>query len=294
MTGEIDFLVIGAEKSGTTWLADMLRQHPAIFIPPEKELFYFNERFFESPELPNYNAGLPVSWYLAFFQGAGPGQLKGEASPAYLWDKAAAGRIAAFDPGLGLVAVLRDPIDRAFSQYLYYIQRGVTGRILFEEALERRPDMLSRGLYARQLRRYLDLFPRDLLYIAFYDDLRQDSARFLAGVQDFLGVSRTAPANLHRAANVTGEPRFPIVNRAISWLRYPLRKYNPPALMWLLRRTGLARLQERIRLANTRPMEERPGISTDTRERLAAYFRSDVEELERISGRDLASWLQAG
>lgn len=290
MTGPLDFLILGAEKSGTTWLADMLRQHPQVFIPPEKELFYFNERFFESPELPNYNATQPLSWYLAHFDAARPGQLRGEASPAYLWDQAAPARIAAHNPRIRLIALLRDPAERAFSQYLYYIQRGVSGRMTFEQALERRPDLLTRGLYAQQLQRYLDLFPREQLHIAFYDDLRSDNRAFLGTVQAFLGIPPHFPENMDAASNVTGAPRFPLLNRAIAWVRYPLRKYNPQAVMRLVRRSGLARLQERIRLANTRPLAERPSIDPGTRRRLHEYFREDIRALERLTGRDLRAW----
>jgi hypothetical protein len=292
LTGRIDFLIIGAEKSGTTWLADRLRQHPKIFIPAEKELFYFNERFFESPELPNFNASQPLAWYLAFFDPAAPDQIKGEASPAYLWDKAAPGRIAAFDPDLKLIAVLRDPIERAFSQYLYFIQRGLLAKQSFENALETRLDFLTRGLYAEQLLRYFDLFPSGQVRVGFFDDLKSAPRLFLGGIQAYLGVPEHVPDDLEAPANVTGIPRFPLLNRGIAWVRYPLRKYNPPGLIRFLRRSGLARLQERVRLANTRPMRARPAMLPETRSRLCAYFRDDVETLQEITGRDLSSWIK--
>ncbi len=287
----LDFLIIGAQKCGTTWLADMLRRHPQVFIPPEKEMFYFNRQFFESPELPNYNHSKPISWYLAFFQNAAPGQLKGEASPAYLWDPAAPRKIFDFDPSLKLIAVLRDPVERAFSQYLYYIQRGVLGDVSFEQALDMRPDLLSRGLYHQQLQRYYALFPAPQIYVAFYDDLQADAAGFLIGVERFLGVGEHVPEGVEERANVTGRPRFPIINRTLARLRYPLRKYNPPLIMDFLRRSGLAALQERVRLLNTRPLEERPQIAPQTAARLRAYFRDDVRALERLTGRDLGKWV---
>lgn len=292
MTGRIDFLILGAEKSGTTWLADMLRRHPQIFIPEEKELFYFNAQFFESPDLPNFNAAQPLSWYLAFFETAKPGQIKGEASPAYLWDEAAPDRIAAFDPDLQLAAVLRDPVERAFSQYLYFIQRGLFAGLTFEGAIDRRPDLLTRGLYARQVARYREHYPAERIRIVFFDDLKSDARRFLTDFQTYLGVSEHIPEDLETRANVTGVPRFPWLNRAIAAVRYPLRKYNPVWLLRFLRRAGLARLQERIRLLNTRPMETRPEIAPETRSRLKTYFRSDIETLQEMTGRDLSGWIK--
>ena len=286
----LGFLIIGAEKAGTTWLADMLRQHPGIYIPPQKELFYFNRQFFESPELHNYNFDQPATWYRQFFKAAAAGQLLGEASPAYLWDQAAPARIREFAPGVRLVAVLRDPVERAFSQYLYFIQRGYFGEISFEQALVRRPDLVSRGLYAAQLGRYLELFPREQLSIHFFDDLQRDSRAFLQAVQAFLGVAPLVPENIDLRQNVTGRPRFAWFNRLIAVLRYPLRKYNPPLLMRLLRASGLARLQERLRLANTRPLAEKPAIAAQTRARLRETFRQDILELQRLAGRDLGAW----
>ncbi|MDH5507196.1 MAG: sulfotransferase, partial [Anaerolineae bacterium] len=76
--GGCDFIIIGAVKSGTTWLADMLRQHPEIYLPEKKEVHYFNKRFAEFPELDNLNNGKPIEWYLDFFKGAKSDQIRGE------------------------------------------------------------------------------------------------------------------------------------------------------------------------------------------------------------------------
>jgi len=290
LDGLVDFLIIGAEKSGTTWLAAMLRQHPGVFIPPEKELFYFNRQFFESPEHHNFNYDQPLSWYLKFFKDSGPGQLRGEASPAYLWDEAAPGRIRELAPQARLIAVLRDPVERAFSQYLYFVQRGYFEGTSFEQALERRPDLKSRGQYAVQLRRYLERFPAGQLCVLFYDDLRADGQSFLAGAQAFLGLPPHVPADIAVRQNVTGRPKFPWLNRMIAAVRYPLRKYNPPLLMKVLRASGLARLQERLRLANTKPFDETPEIDPGTEEQLRDFFRPDILELQKITGRNLEAW----
>lgn len=286
----IDFLIIGAEKCGTTWLADMLRQHPAIFIPPEKELFYFNERFFESPELHNFNHDQPLAWYLGNFTEAAPGQLKGEASPAYLWDDRAPGRIHAFNPRARLIACLRDPVARAYSQYRYFIQRGTFGRISFEQALELRPDLRSRGLYDQQLARYDTLFPGEQLLILFFEDLVADSGLYLTRSQAHLSVPVMLPDNMDVRVNVTGEPRWALLNRMLARVRYPLRKHNPSWLIEVLRRSGMAALQERIRLANTRPASQETVVDPDTAARLRDFFLPDIEKLEQRTGRDLSAW----
>jgi len=73
-------------------------------------------------------------------------------------------------------------------------------------------------------------------------------------------------------------------------VRYPLRKYNPPLLMKVLRASGLARLQERLRLANTKPFDETPEIDPGTEEQLRDFFRPDILELQKITGRNLEAW----
>jgi len=289
-SARLDFLVIGAEKSGTTWLADRLRQHPRIFLPPEKEIFYFNRRFFESPELENFNHRKPLEWYFSFFKDARPGQLIGEICPAYLWDESAPEAIQLTAPQVKLIALLRDPVGRSVSQYRYYIQRGVLGEISFDEAARLRPDILSRSLYAVQLNRYFERFPASQILIAFYDDLLADNRAFLTRIESFLGVEPHIPAGLTQRSNVTGVPRFPALNRAIARLRYLVRKYDPPFLLDLLRWSGLARLSERLRLLNTRPEEPPQPLGAEAEARLRAFFRPDVEELERIAGRDLSAW----
>jgi hypothetical protein len=289
----IDFLVLGAEKSGTTWLADMLRQHPQIFIPAQKELFYFNAQFFESPELDNYNHSLPLSWYLAHFEGAEAGQLRAEASPAYIWDPAASQAIHAFNAALKLIVLLRDPVERAFSQYRYYIQRGTLSDLSFESALEQRPDLISRGQYAEQLARYTALFPEDQLFIGFFDDIQQDNRALLLSVHNFLALEPHIPQNIDARSNVTGAPRIAWINRALAALRYPLRKYNPGWLMAILRKSGLAALQEKVRLANTQPTQSNKAdlqVNAETRQRLIQTFLADIEQLEALTGRDLANW----
>ena len=287
---DIDFIVVGAEKSGTTWLADMLRQHPDVFIPPEKEIFYFNRRFFESPELENFNHTKPASWYLAFFDDARPEQAKGEVCPAYLWDEAAPEAIQAFNPQIKIAAVLRDPVERAYSQYRYYVQRGVLGDVSFRTAIEQRPDLLSRSAYADQVARYLSRFPRDRVQIMLFDQIMRNNRAFLRSIESFLGVDAFIPANVDARANVTGEPRFAWLNRAMSRLRYALRKHTPPALINLLRATGLAQLSETIRLKNTQPAALKTTIDPALDRELRAYFLPNVERLEGILGKDLSSW----
>lgn len=287
---DIDFIVIGAEKSGTTWLADMLRQHPDVFIPERKEIFFFNERFFESPELNNFNFDKPLSWYLAFFDEAEPDQVKGEVCPAYLWDVTAPQEIFSFNPSVKIIAVLRAPVERAYSQFRYYVQRGVLEDISFHQAIEKRPDLISRSMYFDQLKRYFELFPQEHIKVLFFDDLKQDSQGFLEDVDTFLGIRAHIPKNIETRSNVTGVPRYKWLNRMIAKSRYFVRKRNPVLLLNFLRFTGAARLSEIIRLKNTDFVTEKPAPDSEISRQLREIFRADIEKLEVMTGRDLSGW----
>src|SRR3954451_14010239 len=126
------FCVLGAGKAGTTWLFEVLAAHPHVTVARAKETMFFDE---------NFHRGL--GWYHSLFPDS-TGQPVGEVSNSYLAAPAVPERMAAYNPGMRLVALLRDPIDRALSNYLFFVRNGqVSGS--FEAALAERPDILDHG-----------------------------------------------------------------------------------------------------------------------------------------------------
>ena len=204
------FLVIGAQKGGTTALYRYLREHPAAFCATPKEVHYFNVEYHRGP-----------GWYLAHFplatRGAavrrrlGVRPAVGEVTPAYLFHPRVPEQVHAFDPELKLVAALRDPVERAYSQYQMQLRGGTETRS-FEYALEREEEewprelerlladpayvsptglqrsYVARGRYAEQLERWLRFFPREQLLILTSEDLLGDPAGPMAAVAAFLGI----------------------------------------------------------------------------------------------------------
>ena len=289
---KVDFLVVGAEKSGTTWMADMLRQHPQVFIPLQKELHYFNRQFGEFPDLHNYNFDKPESWYASFFQDARPDQVVGEICPAYLWDDSAAGRIYSYNPNVRIVILLRDPVERTYSSFRFYIQRGVV-RPPFADAIARHKALLvERSLYFAQVKRYLDRFPRQNVQVLFYDDLKNNEAAFLKGLESFLQVEEFLPPNLHEKSYVTGMPRHLWLNVTLARLRYVAHKYRLTALLDMGRASGLSNSLEDLRQKN-KSSEKQTNLdvlSPAELQSLREYFRPDVEKLEALVARDLSAW----
>lgn len=291
-------MIVGAEKSGTTWLADMLRQHPQVFIPAQKELHYFNRQMDEAPDVENYNFTKPVDWYLDFYCAAEPGKILGEACPAYLWDVAAAERIHAFNPSVRIVMILRNPAERFLSAYRYALQRGTVSAGDPQTILKKYKSLLlDRGLYFQQVKRYLDRFPREQVMICWFDDLRKDSRTLLLNIEEFLGLTPFMPENVAEESNVTAEPRFPALSRALASLRLFTRKYKLTWLIELARKLGLANMFTNMRERNKSDAKptRAADVSNFDRAWLYDFYAQDVAELETLLGVDLSKWhLESG
>lgn len=288
----LDFIVVGAEKCGTTWLATMLKQHPQIFLPEQKELHYFNRKFVEFPDLKNYNFDKPIEWYLSFFKDADSEKIKGEICPSYLWDENAAQRIFAFDPKIKIVMILRDPVERTYSAYRFYVQRGVIHQD-FKHALQKFEEhLLIRSLYYEQVKRYFALFPKQNIHVILYEDLATDSAKVLTEVEKFLGVDQYFPPNINERSYVTGTVQFSLINKLLAMTRYYTHKFHLSFLLDVSRLAGLSGWLEQLRQKNKR-VEQRTEIGqldTPNLTWLRDHFRSDVEKLEQLISRDLTLW----
>ena len=196
-----DFLIIGAQKAGTTALYAYLRQHPQITGPSWKEVSFFDRHYAHGE-----------AWYRGNFPNTLRARgLVGEASPSYLFHPLAPGRVAAMVPDAKLVALVRNPVDRAFSHYQHEVALD-REPLSFEDALEAEDERLrgeeermradpayfsrawwdytyrARGRYAEQLERWLAVFPREQLLIVPNEDLDAEPAQTHALVLEFLGA----------------------------------------------------------------------------------------------------------
>lgn len=292
-----NLFVLGAAKSGTTTLADALRTHADIFVPELKEL-----NFFSGDE--NYAKGL--DWYLStFFSHSGAFRYRADAAPSYLYyaDKVAP-RMSAALPGdnLKFIVVLRNPVDRAYSQYWHNRNRVQIEPLSFEEALAAEPRRtqeeeaeLNRlgllghayfqiGLYDNQIRVFWDHFaPRQFL-VLLYEDLQL--SRFvetLGLVHDFLEVRRTEMGVIHsNPASSLRSRHLDVLIRRRSAFKEVLKRY-----VGIERRTHLKNLL--LRLNSKR--EQYPSMDPSTRQMLVQRFTPSIRRLELLIERDLSSWL---
>jgi hypothetical protein len=195
---KLDFLVAGAQKSGTTALNYYLKRHPRIALPVKKELHFFdNDELF---------AGGNVSYgpLHEMFQAARPGCIAGENTPIYLYWRPALPRIRAYNPAMKFIVILRNPIERAFSQWNMQRTRGIEpydfldavgaepGRIAQSAPKQlRKFSYVDRGRYAEQLERAFRLFPRERFLVIKYEEFRARQREMVEAVFRFLGLSPT-------------------------------------------------------------------------------------------------------
>lgn len=206
-----DFLIIGAQKAGTTALYAYLRWHPQVTGPSFKEVSFFDRHYARGSRW--YRAHLPArprQWIARRRDGRWP--TVGEASPSYLFHPLAPERVSALIPAARLIAVLRNPVDRALSHYQHEVALG-REHLSFEEALDREDERMrgeleriagdptyfshawwnytyvARGRYAEQLERWYEAFPREQLLVLFSEELLEHPAETYARVLDFLKVA---------------------------------------------------------------------------------------------------------
>jgi hypothetical protein len=299
-----NFLIVGAAKSGTSALYAYLRQHPQVFGSEIKE-----PGFFAYESTPAQFAGPRASEgerqritdlerYQALFRRVGEARAVGEASSIYLYSTTAPKRIHHYVPDVKLIALLRNPVDRAYSGYRYSIRDGKEPLGSFEEALAAETDRIagnwhpiwhhkSLGFYAQQLKRYLQLFSRTQFRVYTYDSFQANPVKVLQDVYGFLGIDSGFVPDVRVRHNVSGTPRSPLLH---SFLAHPspFKDAFKPLLPRVVRH-HLRRARSVIMERNIIP--QGPRMAQETRRSLMQVFRDDILELQTLIDQDLSGWL---
>jgi hypothetical protein len=273
MTRLPNFVYLGPEKSGTSWLHGTLSRHPQVFLTPAKDLFFFN-RF--------YDRGL--DWYREQFAAADSEQVVGEIAHRYLTDPTALQRMRRDLGEIRLMTTVRNPVDRAWSGYLYYRKHGVHSGS-FREALTDKEQLLNSGRYATAIGHVLQHFPKDSLHVAVFDDLEQDPQRYLDGVTKFLDIESMSLSGEERrpmlpAARARSTRVARVVRAGAKWTR----RHGHPRVIATLKRSPV------IERALYRPVDrttERPE-QADV-DYIKSMLLPEVESLDRDFGLGLKS-----
>jgi len=297
-----DFLVVGVPKAGTTALHAALSRHPGLYLPEIKEPKFF---LTDGPPPARGGPGDAITYrehvwrrdkYEALFEAAPPGTLRGEATPLYLYDKAAMRRIRDQVPDARLIAVIRDPVERAHSNWAHLWSAGLEPVGDFVRACAEEDRRIAAGWasfwhytglgkYGDQLRHAVSLFSRDQLLVLRYRQLVDEPARALEEICDFLGVATGVISEIPRE-NVTAHPERTVAHRAAA------RAMRGSAFAGrLLPGTSGAAVTSRIERFLQRGNRERQPLGADQRSALIPVFEADVRLLEQVLGEDFSDWL---
>jgi hypothetical protein len=295
-----NFFIVGAAKAGTTALYRYLRQHPEVYLPDKKEPRFFaydpsDRTVYGGPNAKRLIDGVvkDLTAYESLYQGVTHEKAVGDASPAYLSSPVAARRIRETVPEARIVAVLRDPVERAYSHFIDNVQDGWEQERDFDRVLAlrdqrerwwRKWDYVGNGFYHRHLTRYFEEFERGRIKVYLYEELIQDGPGLMTDLLRFLEVDASVPLDVSQRYNVSGVPKSERVDRLLSGPN-PLR----PALKGLVP----AGLRRRVRAGVERRNMHKPQMSAQARRLLWELYREDVQRLEQLLGRDLSGWYRA-
>jgi hypothetical protein len=260
-----NFIYIGPDKAGSSWLHDVLIEHPQVFMTPAKDLYFF-DRY--------YDKG--VDWYASHFEKASDQKIVGEVCQDYLFHPEAAARIEETLDAPRFMVTLRDPVDRAFSSYLYMLKMGQQPGT-FADALEGRPELIEHGRYGTGLARFADRFGDDSIHVAVFDDLVADPSAFIDRLLEWLGLDSIAltdellesrlPASKARSATVAR-----LARAAADWTR----EHDGAELVGRVKRSRL------VQKTLYKPLRGKPQLDPAD---IAAIRRRLSDEMELVEAR---------
>jgi Sulfotransferase family len=275
-----NFFLVGAAKSGTTSLYASLAAHPEIFLSPLKEPHYFSRFEVDRRTARLHRIVRDEESYRELFSGATTEPVVGEGSTSYLWDPQAPGRIAQAAPGARIVAILRDPVDRAYSHYLNDVREGFESRTFLEAVTQelarpgeqRWPSLyVGFGRYGEQLPRYLDRF--DAVHVLFFEQFVADAQGELRRVLEFLEVDPDRARVEAAAENPYARPRSELARRLFG--SAPVRLAARAVVPASLRPAGRRLVWRR---------DEKHPIDPRARALLDNVFRPDVRRVAELVG----------
>lgn len=296
-----DFFVVGAPKAGTTAVYQWLRSHQDVFLPCIKEPGYFAYANVSAtprngPFDPEYVRQITVDnrSYADLYSMAGA-RMTGDVSPVYLLDENAAGRIAAARPDARIIIVLRDPVERAFSQFMHHVRDSLDACETFDEALENEGPRLrdgwswghgyaTHGHYASQIERYLAVFPKEQILFLEYQSLQNDPNACWQRIITHLGIAQERLARNDRVNTTTGLATVPSRPGLARRLRHP------GGLQRLLKKLMSARLRAGLRRVLEGRQRPVPVLSAQTRRSLAARYQGERPRIEALTGLSLSHW----
>lgn len=262
----IDFIGIGAQKSGTSWVHACLFEHPEVCSPIKEIHFFSRERFARGR-----------GWYEDHFKTCESGKKKGEFSTSYLYSPSTAEKIALLYPEVRIIAILREPTDRAYSQYRNAIKAGeIVQSIDFSEYFKMEKSCMEQGLYTGQLERYYTYFNQEQVLVLLYEESKENPEAFIQKIYRHIGVDDTfVPPSLNMHINVARTPKHTGIDKVMHIVAEWLRRHGASSLVHIIKRSGMT---DAVRKVNTK--EDTGGFCDLSLYR--KYFSDDIRDLSSL------------
>jgi Sulfotransferase family len=297
-----DFLIAGVPKAGTTALHAALSRHPGLYLSAIKEPKFF---LTDGPPPTKGGPGDALTYrehvwerdrYEALFDAAPPGAPRGEATPLYLYDPDAMRRIHRLIPDVKLIVVIRDPVERAHSNWTHLWSAGLepVGDFVLACAEEERRiaagwasfwHYTGLGRYGAQLDHAFSLFAREQVLVLRYRRLIDDPAGTLSTICGFLGVDTGVLSEIPRE-NVTAHPEQTVAHRAVS-----LGMRASAAVGRRLPGSAATAATHQLERFLQRGRRERQPLSWEQRQAILPKFTADIKLLETVLGEDFSDWV---
>jgi hypothetical protein len=301
-----NFIIIGAGKSGTTSLYHYLKSHPEVFMSPVKETNFFalkDEPIVDPKDDPDQMYHYPWSirnWedYRALFKPACDAKAIGEVSPMYLYSKKAAEGIKETLPGIKLVVILRNPVDRLYSRFLHLARENRLPSDDIKDALDRdsiwwrRNDLVQEGFYHKHLSVYFENFNPTQIKIFLYDELQNNPVKLVQELFTFIGVDPTFSPDLKTSHNVSGFIKNRTIDQLIgqnSLVKKKLQHVSPIIANSLRKSARIKKVINQLRVRNL----DRPSLPKEVKNQLLEnIYKNDLILLQELIQKDLSKWLK--
>ncbi len=309
------FIVVGANKGGTTSIYHYLKQHPEVYLSPIKEPHFFSkdidveqfkkefaqnklqdiEKYVSGDMEQEFHAAFvrDASQYRRLFKNVHKEKAIGELSTSYLYSEVAAEEIKKMIPDCKIIICLRNPIERAYSHYRMNLWTGNSNEFDFYKALledyQHQPKVWGNahlyteiGMYYAQVKRYLDVFGRDNVKIIFSEDLKQSTARVIRELYAFIGVDPDYVPDTSTQYNEVYTPKY----KNLTWF------LNKSGIRPIMKRISPKFLKKAFIRLFYKGKSDKGQMSPEARNFLMEKLSPDVQALSALLQKDLTGWLK--
>ncbi|MEZ5004447.1 MAG: sulfotransferase [Chitinophagales bacterium] len=311
-----NFFMVGVVKGGTTSLHQYLDQHPQIFMSPVKETNYFSRNDIDPSKFSKaytHDVNVDLKKFLAsdmitsihiahvtneadyhqLFKKVTSEIAIGEASNSYILYPTAPRLIHETYPNAKIIMMLRNPVKRAYSQYVMNLRLGKTLERDFIKEIENddksvnkgwgaNHQYLSIGMYYEQVKRFYDIFPKDQILICWYDEYKKDSQKVVRSIYRFLGVDENYQVDTTEKLNTAGVPKFAKLNYFIN---------QSGVISWAKRNFPRSWREPFKKLMYSSKEMAIPKMTDAEKEYLINYYKEDILKLSKLVDKDLSHWL---